>query len=244
MRVRSKWLVALLHIIGLPASAASSSCGITSSSCFVGPRNRPTPQQRHKLSGTTSVLDRRNAPLIAKESRLFLQLNNNTSGTEESKSKSCFQDYTNIEEPGLLIADLFAIAIASQLMGLLDAVNDPIFDAKGGWTQVLPVIPSTLDVLVGRFSLLSVIWIIVGIFRKDAFVAESVETDKIAIQKALRIWVDFSLLRAAFAVAICYANTHGGDIEIEIVAALRQCYFVGLAMPAMRFLYGQYYFRR
>ena len=222
----------------------SSSGGITSLSCFVGPRNRPPAQQRHKLSGTTFVFDRKHESLRPKESRLFLQVNNNTTGTEETKSKSFFQDYTNIEEPGLLIADLFAIAIASQLMGLLDAVNDPTFYAKGGWAQPLPGIPSTLDVLVGRFSLLSVIWIIVGIFRKDAFVAESVETDKIAIQKALRIWADFSSLRAAFAVAICYANTHGGDIEIEIVAALRQCYFVGLAIPAMRFLYGQYYFRR
>jgi hypothetical protein len=241
MRVWSKCLIALLHI--LQASAASSSCGIiTSLSCFVYPRSRPAPRQGNKSSGKTCVRDRNHAPLRPKESRLFLHVNNNTCGTEESKSKSFFQDYTNIKEPGLLIADLFAIAIASQLMGLLDAVNDPIFYPKGGWTQPLPAIPSTLDVLVGRFSLLSVIRIIVGIFRKDAFLAESVETDKMAIQKALRTWVDFSLLRGAFAVAICSANP--GDIEIEIVAALRQCYFVGLAMPAMRFLYGQYHFQR
>jgi hypothetical protein len=170
-------------------------------------------------------------------------MNNNTAGPEESKSESIFGALTNIEEPGLLIADLFAIAIASELMGLLDVVNDPIFYLKGGWTQPLPVVPSTLDVLVGRFSLLSVIWILVGIFRKDAFVAESVETDKMAIQKTLRIWLDFCLLRFAVAVAIGYANNHGGDIQIEIVAALRQCYFVGLAIPAIRLLYGQYYFR-
>jgi hypothetical protein len=161
-----------------------------------------------------------------------------------------FQDFTtNIEEPGLLIADLFAIAIACQLMGLLDVVNDPTFYLKGGWAQPLPVVPSTLGVLVGRFSLLSVIWIIVGLFRKDAFVAQSVETNEMAIQKALRIWVDFSLLRVAFAVAIAgYTSMHsthgaGGD-DIEIVVALRQCYFVGLAIPAMRFLYGQYYYFR
>jgi hypothetical protein len=242
MRVWRNQLVALLQMVPL---AASSSCGITSSSCFVGPRNKPTPpQQRQKLSGATLfVLDRKHAPLRPKESRLFLQVNNNTIGKEESRSKSIFQDYTNIEEPGLLIADLFAIAIASQLMGLLDVVNDPIFYLKGGWTQPLPVVPSTLDVLVGRFSLLSVIWILVGIFRKDAFVAKSVETDKMAIQKALRILVDFSLIRVAFAVAIGCANNYGGDIGIEIATALRQCYFVGLGIPAMRFLYSQCYFR-
>eukprot|EP00525_Craspedostauros_australis_P005347 CAMPEP_0198118880 /NCGR_PEP_ID=MMETSP1442-20131203/23416_1 /TAXON_ID= /ORGANISM="Craspedostauros australis, Strain CCMP3328" /LENGTH=207 /DNA_ID=CAMNT_0043777223 /DNA_START=10 /DNA_END=634 /DNA_ORIENTATION=+ len=60
----------------------------------------------------------------------------------------------------LLAADLFGILIACELLGLLDVVNDPAFAANGGFFQPIPVVPTTLDTLVQRISVLACCWLI------------------------------------------------------------------------------------
>jgi hypothetical protein len=162
--------------------------------------------------------------------QLYLQ-NNATQGetTEFWKDR--------IEDSGLLVGDLFAIAIASQLIGLLDIVNDPEFVRSGGWFQPIPSIPSTLDVLVQRISTLSLTWILVALARKDSFSFDSITSDEVAIKKSLRIVLDFSFLRLFVAVGIAY-GTHA---DLDVGGVLRECYFVALTVPGFRFLYGQYF---
>jgi hypothetical protein len=143
-----------------------------------------------------------------------------------------------IEDSGILVGDLFAIAIASQLIGLLDIVNDPEFVRSGGWFQPIPAVPSTLDVLAQRISTLSLTWILVALARKDSFSFDSIITsDEVAIKKALRIVLDFSFLRFFVALAMAYA-THA---DLDFGGVLRECYFVALTVPGFRFLYGQYF---
>jgi hypothetical protein len=132
-----------------------------------------------------------------------------------------------LEQPGLLITDTLAIAIASQLMGLLDVLNDPIFWSKGGWFQPLPVIPSTLGILVERFATLTVTWIGVALLVSSSVPSSSSSTKKLSpniskemdtslslfgnqimsmdepsLKQLLKVWVVFSLTRIGFGVAL------------------------------------------
>jgi hypothetical protein len=171
-------------------------------------------------------------PRVETTTKLALQQN----ATQEESTTFWDNVSNRIEDSGLLVSDLFAIAIASQLMGLLDVLNDPEFMRNGGWFQSIPVVPLTLGVLVQRFSTLGVVWILVSIARKDGFSPESVASDEIAVKKTARVLLDFSALRILAAFAVAQA-TH---VEVDFGGVLRECYFVGLAVSGFRLLYGQY----
>jgi hypothetical protein len=171
--------------------------------------------------------------------RLFLQQNNAT----QEEEPGFFNDWSSrsrIEDKGLLVADLVAIVIASQLMGLLDVLNDPDFVRNGGWLQPIRAVPSTLNVLVERISTLSLVWIVAALLgRKDSFSSDGVSDDVATVQKALGMVLNFGALRLLVAFAVA-AATQGGDLDY-FGEVLRECYFVGLAIPGFRFLYGQYF---
>lgn len=173
--------------------------------------------------------------------RLFLQQNNTT----QEEEPGFFNDWSSssrIEDKGLLVVDLVAIVIASQLMGLLDVLNAPDFVTNGGWLQPIRLVPSTLNVLVERISTLSLVWIFAALLgRKDSSSSDGVSDDVATIQKALWIVLNFGALRLLLAFAVA-AATQGGDLDLDYFGeVLRECYFVGLAVPGFRFLYGQYF---
>ena len=62
-----------------------------------------------------------------------------------------------------VVADLCALLLATELQGLLDVINAADFVAKGGWFQPVPNLAhemSTLPILVQRFSIDSVLWLL------------------------------------------------------------------------------------
>lgn len=137
-----------------------------------------------------------------------------------------------LPEPDFIASDFFAILIASELMGLLDDVNDPAFQ---GWLAPISGIPETLTELIARVSFLSVIWF------GSSIVVQKVKWTKErrsgVIPGALQAGVAFSLGRVLLEVAL-----HGGDPNLALV--LRDCYFLTLAVTGFRFLYGQYFLFR
>jgi hypothetical protein len=172
-----------------------------------------------------------------------------------------------LEQPGLLIADTVAIAIASQLMGLLDVLNDPIFWSKGGWFQPLPVIPSTLGILMERFATLTVTWIGVALLLSSSteklspnssketdtglslFSNQIMSMDEPSLKQLWKVWVVFSLTRIGLGVALySWLQTGLGWTADTIVTTeqlsdlVRQCYIVGLTVPAARFVYHRLFF--
>ena len=186
---------------------------------------RPCPSH---LSGSTL------SPISSRKKKsstqLYLQRN-----TTQGETAGFLQE--RIEDSGLLVGDIFAIAISSQLIGLLDVLNDPEFVRSGGWLQPIPTVPSTLNVLVERISTLSLTWLLVALARKDSYSSVSISTDNAAIKKALRIVLDFTLLRFIFAFALAYV-TH---TDLDFGSIIRECYFTALFVPGFRFLYGRYF---
>ena len=177
--------------------------------------------------------------------KILLRSNNSEEDEPETARQSSphsplsffeFPEIIIMEDPSLIIVDLFAIAIACQLLGLLDAVNDPVWIAKGGWAQPLEA-PKTLGVLVQRFSTISVAWISVGMIL-DGYSSKAVEYQSVNLRTLFRIWISFVVAMLAFDVG-SYELLHQQNLHLAQVA--RQSYFVGLAIPAFRFLYGQYF---
>ena len=170
-------------------------------------------------------------------------------------------DILRIEQSGLVTADIFAIAIASQLMGLLDVLNDPTFYQNGGWFQSIPTVPTTFGTLIQRFSILTITWIICAILRggytNDAIESSSSSSssntnddgDGImlspSIQSSLKIWITFCIVRFGFGIALAYISTQDYSIfadasNIDLLGELtRQCYIVGLTTFTARYLYSR-----
>lgn len=137
-----------------------------------------------------------------------------------------------LPDPEFVISDFFAILVASELMGILDDVNDPDFQ---GWFAPISGVPETLVELIVRFSFLSVIWF--GSSVVTGKVKWSQERRTGTIPGALQAGVVFCLGRVAFEVAL-----YGQDPNLGVV--IRDGYLVTLAATAFRFLYGQYFLLR
>ena len=144
-----------------------------------------------------------------------------------------------LEDPGLLTCDLGAILIASQLMGLLDVVNDPEFSRSGGWLQPIPAAPSTLKALVDKITMLSILWFPLSTIRLPSFSSSSLdESGEVGgIGKVVKTVALFSVFRLG--VAVAFSNFSA--VNFDLFDVLRDCYLVGLATVTFRFLYRQYF---
>lgn len=151
------------------------------------------------------------------------------------------------DDKGLLACDLFAILVASQLMGLLDVVNDPEFVRSGGWLQPIPAVPSTLNVLLQRIAVIGVLWFPLTTIRmksstekhqrsSELDASDSERAGAALISQVLFTTVAFTIARVGLAAAI-ETKDSAGD---WILYALRDGYFVGLATASFRWLYQQY----
>jgi len=223
--------VALLRLILAPLWFSSQVCEgfvkLTSSPC--SPRHSEPPS--FFASDITYAIN-------PSRTQLFLQQNNTTPSKLE---RNAIEEI--IPDRYLLACDCIAIAIASQLIGLLDIVNDPNFASAGGWLQPIPAVPSTLGVLVTRTASLILIWLgtgltVVPVISKGdrLFSEEAVDTDEHAIGNALKAATAFSVVRISLGILL-----GGVDDPNGLGSLARDCYFVALTVTAFRFLYGQYF---
>mmetsp|Transcript_3896 Transcript_3896/g.8945 ORF Transcript_3896/g.8945 Transcript_3896/m.8945 type:complete len:259 (-) Transcript_3896:1230-2006(-) len=154
---------------------------------------------------------------------------------------------SRVDDYGLVIGDLLSIILASQLMGLLDVLNNPEFGRQGGWLQPIPAVPSTLGTLVERISTLCLVWLIAAFSEEESYTFTATESEKSSILIALTVAVNFVALRCILAVVLgaISGNNFDGNIfeNAQLGLVLRDCYFVVLALPTFRFLYTKYLVR-
>jgi len=147
-------------------------------------------------------------------------------------------------DPAILFADLFGLAIACQLLGLVDVVNDPSFWKNGGWLQPIPATPSTLPILVQRFSLNSILYI-ATVLLLGGVGKEAVSSPRSVLRSALRTNFAFVLVRLLVGTMLAGAisSQSGFNANLDVVVdLLRECYFVALATTAGRYVvYGLFY---
>jgi len=189
--------------------------------------------QRYVHSSSASLQSR---SLINRgSSRLYALKKNQTIARGESDTSTVL-----VPDVGLLVADLFGLAIIFQLLGLLDAINMPDFLPRGGWLQPLPSISeSTLGVLIQRYALNSIVWIVAAVASKG-YQGDAVSSVDKAIGTALKVLLIYSLGRVGLEVAM--AAYQGSFTDTEVMEALRECYFVALVMTTTRYLIHKLYY--
>mmetsp|Transcript_35904 Transcript_35904/g.74661 ORF Transcript_35904/g.74661 Transcript_35904/m.74661 type:complete len:210 (+) Transcript_35904:54-683(+) len=126
---------------------------------------------------------------------------------------------------GGLVGDLVALLVSFEIKGLVDATNAPDFIAKGGWLRAPPPMSeSTLPLLLERFSVNGILWIVAGVA-----VAAFDNTQKVDNNSTLLSFGAFLLLRCLLAAAL----------GSEVYDVLLEAYYVGLAIGGLRFIQKQ-----
>jgi hypothetical protein len=192
---------------------------------------------------------------IVKESTLYLNQseygNNNPNGDNNNKNDDNKLKESNVDnfvhvDPGLLVTDTIAIVLASQLIGLLDIINDPDFIQAGGWFQPLPTMPTTLNELVQRMATLCFTWILSTVFivktisKNDSSYKPSKQPQLFWTKLEWFTLTLFTILRVAIGL-VGLSTTGEATTDVIIIESLRDCYFVGLFTLSLRFIYNKYF---
>ena len=130
-------------------------------------------------------------------------------------------------DPGLLTVDILAILVASQLIGLVDVLNDASFWENGGFAQPLPAVPATLGDFVQRTSSACVCWILSTVWGSN--------DDWIAMPRLTKVVVGFVLLQFGLALTVSQVMA----LSVDPLFLLRDCYFVTIMITGFRYFYGK-----
>jgi hypothetical protein len=178
---------------------------------------------------------------------------NNPIQKVESTSHGLFQLDLDLDvDPFLLVPDLLGVVVACELLGLLDAIQEPNFLENGGLLQSIGGIPTTLPLLVTRFSTNSVFWI-VSCFgnSKSKDTINAMDSGQSAVGYALRIGAVFCILRIAITLAVAAAVATVGATGWEsmntatvdaLLGVLRECYVVVLVTATTRYVVQALYY--
>jgi hypothetical protein len=168
-----------------------------------------------------------------RRSTTMLQASDKNSTTD---TKFSFDTYIEVGEPRILQCDLVMVAVACELLGLLDVLMDPSFWQKGGLNQPIPLIPPTLGTLLQRFCGLSFAWLLAGSSWRG-FQQESIATDDALIWTTASMCVTFAILRVGLEYLVAMIGT---DSAVDLVDLTRQIYFSLLTLCAGRLIYSKY----
>lgn len=152
---------------------------------------------------------------------------------------------------GLVAADLLAVCIACQLLGLLDVLADSDFWKNGGWFQPIPVAPSSLPTLVQRLSINSIVYfgiaVPLGVCNPQTS-DDAATTDSSSIVGSLIRWAPlFLLIRVVTSILLAtflVSSPSGLEQQLPTTAVLeclRECYFVVLSIAGARYVYSLLY---
>jgi hypothetical protein len=155
----------------------------------------------------------------------------------------------------ILAADLVGVAIACQLLGLVDVLTDRSFWAQGGWLQPIPAIPTSLSVLVQRISENALVVTACSFF-VGGYQSESVASIERLQWIGIRTTLLYGLLRVLLGVGIAYmigtpldaiptaatAWNEASMFMLVVGECLREAYCVLLTSLSARYvLYVLYY---
>lgn len=154
-------------------------------------------------------------------------------------------------DPILVYADIFAILIACQLLGLLDVLHDATFWRNGGWFQRITIIStessSTLPIFLQRVASNTVCYIcctfvlINGCYECDTALRSPNSIFNIMISSI----VTFTIARIATAFISFLLVTHPISIDEcnvfitnrsdQVIELLRESYFIAITTTSARF---------
>jgi len=225
-------------------AAADGGIGPRRSSCISKPFTVPsTPPP----GGHPAIL-RNKSRTILLERRSEKEADGDDPQRSSSTSKTTSDDVRDSVDFRILFADLIAITVACELMGLLDVLGDPTFWKNGGWFQAIPAAPSTLPVLVQRLSINSVLFVTASLGLSGYDNNNNQTSTKSVLTTALQTSGVFAVVRIAVGVAlgatVLSENSTSFSWDVLVVEVLRECYVVALATTAGRYVLYSLFFNR
>lgn len=193
-----------------------------------------------------SSVNSNNKYLIHAPSRTFpsksAALKSNNSNDEEEKIEDLskrIDDRINIEDPGLVACDLFAILVACEILGLSDVFLKDSFWSNGGFMQPVTFSSfSTIGMMVKRDSILSICWIAASIYRRGYSYSCMVD-DLPMIKNVFTIFTDFCSLLIVASLALAFSS-HTMVDSIEVV---REVWFTIVIVGTFRFAYRRRFYQ-
>lgn len=153
---------------------------------------------------------------ISRPSTLKKQKNDNKDFDKKKEEKDIFY----VQEPQLLVCDLFAILIACEILGLLD---DLAIDGIQSFMEPITFNSfSTLPLLIKRDSLLSICWILSSL-KNGSFYDVAVADEISVIKSVFASFVDFCSLVIIYTLCSSYFSNQvadGNDLLRQVSTSL------------------------
>ena len=157
---------------------------------------------------------------------LFSQRNNIT-------NSESLEDLVTIHTP-LLIADIFSIVLATQLLGLADTLNDPNFWDDGGWFQPVTMRSTYIfPTLIQRFSILAISWFTAAFAKKGWTSDATTEPFKAALALVFPFVIVLGVLETLASFIL------QGEFPPDLLEIIRMGYFTLILVLAGRFAFSK-----
>jgi drug/metabolite transporter superfamily protein YnfA len=150
-------------------------------------------------------------------------------------------------DPILVYADIFAVVIACQLMGLIDVLNDDTFWRNGGWFQPIVIdSSSTLPIFLRRVATDSVCYILTTfvVIRGSYEIHTALRSSHTIFRMMISSILIFTFARLGTIFVQILFDTQGVDINDfvgffinhsgQIVEILRESYCIALTTTSVR----------
>lgn len=142
---------------------------------------------------------------------------------------------TEIPDTRLFGGDILFILVINILLQIANEVGDPNFWLEGGFSQPVTM-PTTLLSLVATDSKMSIAWIFGGLWNR-AYSFSSVSDDKVAVKKALDVWVDYFSIRVLMELMGSVLITHA---PVDVFSLGREVWYTAIIMSFFRLAYGRF----
>lgn len=142
---------------------------------------------------------------------------------------------TEIPDRRLFGGDILFILVINFLLQIANEVGDPNFWLEGGFGQPVTM-PATLLSLVITDSKMSIAWIFGGLWNR-AYSFSSVSDDKVAIKKALDVWVDYFSIRVIMELMGSVFVSHA---PVDVFTLGREVWYTAIIMSFFRVAYGRF----
>jgi hypothetical protein len=165
--------------------------------------------------------------------------NNRTDLTTTKKQKTNDsgnnKDSLFLGEGPIVLSDLLALAIAMQLLGLTNVLNDPTFWNQGGWLQPITStgISNTLPVVVQRFCTVAISWL------SAAFAGKGLVSGA-TLPEVGKLLVPFFAVLLLLEATVSTTTSTGGGLplfaEDVVWQTFQLWYFSAIALMAGRYI--------
>ena len=159
-----------------------------------------------------------------------------------------------IDDTRLFFGDIFVLILTAQLLGFVDAITAPDFFSNGGFFAPVPVVPTTLPILIQRISEMCISWISTSLYLQGYSTSTSSSSSDTTATTSnnitLKIFFYHCVLRLLFFIFFHWSSLSSSSSFLldstsfnnnDFLDLLRQFWFTFIFIFSFRYLYSSLY---